>query len=165
MAVRRAPSPAPVSLDDIILETLVFLRHEVQSLAVTVKEDLAGGAVQVLVDRIQLQQVIVNLLVNAMQAAAQAGGRERRITIRTAVVDNGAVRCTVEDNGPGIEKESFERLFESFFTTKKDGMGIGLSVCRSIVESYGGRIAADNDSADGGARFHFVLPAAGSTTS
>ena len=70
---------------------------------------------------------------DAMQAAAQAGGRERRITIR----------CAVEDSGPGIEKESFDRLFESFFTTKKDGMGIGLSVCRSIVEACGGRIAAD----------------------
>ena len=78
--------------------------------------------------------------------------------IRTAVPDSASVRCSVEDSGPGIEPQHVTRLFDSFFTTKDGGMGMGLRICRSVIEAHGGLIAADNESAHGGARFYFTLP-------
>ena len=114
----------------------------------------------VLADRVQLQQVIVNLLVNAMQAMEQAGSSERKITIRTQTPDGATVCCAMEDSGPGIAPEDLNRLFQSFYTTKENGMGMGLPICRSIIEAHGGRIVADNGSVHGGARFSFTLPSA-----
>jgi C4-dicarboxylate-specific signal transduction histidine kinase len=159
MATRRAPEQASLSLDEVIREALVFLRHEVQSRGVNVTHRPLAGAARVLADRTQLQQVIVNLAVNAMQAMAHSDRRERKIIIRTTTESTG-VRCAVEDSGPGISPEHLTRLFESFFTTKDGGMGMGLPICRSIIEAHGGRISADNV-ASGGARFSFTLPAAG----
>jgi signal transduction histidine kinase len=115
----------------------------------------------VLGDRTQLQQVIVNLVVNSMQAISQAAAGRSIVTIRTAVPEPAIVRCTVDDSGPGIAAEHFEQLFESFFTTKQGGMGMGLPICRSIIEAHGGSITAHNGSPEGGARFIFALPAAG----
>src|SRR5262249_12989846 len=159
MALRRAPERKPVSLDELILDTLVFLRQEAQLRAITIVHQPAPGAPKVVADRIQLQQVIVNLAVNAIQAMAQAGSPERKLTIRTAIPDAATLCCVVEDSGPGIALEHLDRLFSGFFTTKESGMGMGLSICRSIVEVHGGRIVADNGSAHGGARFYFTLPA------
>jgi len=160
MAVRRAPEHSLASLDELIDGALVFLHHEIQSRGVTVSRHLAPGMPKVLADRVQFQQVIVNLVVNAIQAMEQAGSTERRITIRTAMPHAVTLRCAVEDSGPGIVPEHLDRLFDSFFTTKPDGMGMGLPICRSIIEAHGGRIAADNESAHGGARVYFTLPAA-----
>ena len=160
MAVQRAPEYKPVSLDELIDEALVFLRPELHSRRVTVSRQPAPGAPMVLADRIQFQQVIVNLAVNAMQAMEQAGSPERKITIRTAMPDAATLCCAVEDSGPGISSEHPDRLFKSFFTTKENGMGLGLPICRSIIEAHRGRIAADNASAHGGARFYFTLPTA-----
>lgn len=160
MAARRAPEQSLVSLDDIIREALLFLRHELQARAVTVSHYAAPGDVHVLGDRTQLQQVVVNLVVNSMQAISQAAAGKRIITIRTVVPEPTIVRCTVDDSGGGIAAEHFEQLFESFFTTKQGGMGMGLPVCRSIIEAHGGSITADNSSPEGGARFTFALPAA-----
>jgi signal transduction histidine kinase len=95
-----------------------------------------------------------------MQAIAQAGNKDRKVSIRTAAPDPDTVRCTVEDSGSGIRPEHFPRLFDSFFTTKDSGMGMGLSICRSIIKSHGGHITADNEAALGGARFCVTLPAA-----
>lgn len=164
MAARREPERTLLSLDDVIREALLFLRHEVQSRGVTVSHSPELAAPMVLADRTQLQQVIVNLVVNAMQAIAQPGYANRNIVVRTVALDPATLRCTVEDSGPGIEPQHLPRLFESFFTTKDGGMGIGLPICRSVVEAYGGRITADNESAHGGARFSFTLPVADTTT-
>jgi signal transduction histidine kinase len=113
---------------------------------------------RVLGDRTQLQQVIVNLAINAVQAMTQAGYDDRRIIISTVIQDAATLYCSVDDNGPGIAAEHVDRLFESFFTTKESGMGMGLPICRSIVEAHGGRIGADGHGANGGARFWFSLP-------
>jgi len=164
MATRRAPEQTLLSLDDVIREALVFLRHEVESRAVAVSHFPALGSQKVLGDRTQLQQVVVNLAVNAMQAMAQAGSTARTIIIRTAGPDQTNVRCSVEDSGPGVEPQHITRLFDSFFTTKDSGMGMGLRICRSVIEAHGGRLAADNESSVGGARFFFTLPVVHATS-
>jgi PAS domain S-box-containing protein len=163
MAARRAPERVQVSLHDVILEALQFLRHEVEWRGVTVSHAFAPSTPHVLADRTLLHQLVVNLAVNAMQAMAEKGTAERKITVRTDLLDGIALRCSVEDSGPGIAPDHLPRLFDSFFTTKEGGMGMGLSICRSIIEAHGGRIEADNGSIHGGARFSFSLPAAGTT--
>jgi C4-dicarboxylate-specific signal transduction histidine kinase len=160
MASRRVPEQALLSLDDVIRETLVFLHHEVEARGVTVSHSPGAGLHKVVGDRTQLQQVIVNLTVNAVQAMAQAGSEKRDIAIRTVTQDPTALRCSIEDSGPGVAPEHTTRLFDSFFTTKDSGMGMGLRICRSVIEAHGGRIAADNESSHGGARFYFTLPVA-----
>ena len=167
MAARQSPEQAVMGLSDVIGEALMFLRHEFQLRGVTVSHHLCPGSPKVLGDRTQLQQVIVNLAVNSMQAMAQAEGMEgmtRNITIQTDMTDPATVRCTVADSGPGIKLEHLSQLFERFFTTKQEGMGVGLPICRSIIEAHGGRISADNDSAEGGARLSFTLPAVNKST-
>ncbi len=157
MATRRAPEQTLVSLDDVVKELMVFLREELQSRKVAVAIELAAALPQVVGDRTQLQQVVVNLAINAAQAMAQAGAARRSILIRTMLADAETVCCTVEDSGPGIDPQNIPRLFDAFFTTK-DSMGMGLPISRSIIEALGGRISADNDSALGGARFSVALP-------
>jgi len=164
MATRRAPEYTLLSLDDVIREALLFLRHEVQSRGVAVSHLPSFGPQKVLADRTQLQQVIVNLAVNAVQAIVQAGSANRNITIRTVAQDSASLRCSAEDGGPGIEPQHITRLFDSSFTTKDAGMGMGLRICRPVIEAHGGRIAADNASPHGGARFFFTLPVADAAT-
>jgi PAS domain S-box-containing protein len=163
MAARRPPERILVSLHDVIVEAMQFLRHEVEWRGITISHAFSPVSANVLADRTLLHQLIVNLAVNAMQAMAQVGAAERRITVRTTSPDEMTLRCSVEDSGPGIDPDHLSRLFESFFTTKPGGMGMGLSVCRSIVEAHGGRIEADNGSEHGGARFSFTLPVANAT--
>jgi signal transduction histidine kinase len=158
MATRRTPEHAPVGLNGIIEEVMLFLSPELKRQGVQASLELAAGPAEVAGDRVQLQQVFANLAVNAIQAMAAAA--ERRLIIRTTHVDVGTISAEVEDTGPGIPEAHLDRLFESFFSTKEDGMGIGLAICRSIVEAHGGRIAAEN-LPGGGARFRFTLPVAG----
>lgn len=158
MATGRVTEPVLLCLDDVIREALLFLRHEVASRSVAVSHVPAINQKLILGDRTQLQQVIVNLAINAVQAMTQAGSPKRSITFRTAWQDTATLRCSVEDSGPGIAPSDLPRLFDSFFTTKDSGMGMGLRICRSVIETHGGNIAADNESSQGGARFHFTLP-------
>ncbi|MGL3106943.1 PAS domain-containing sensor histidine kinase [Bradyrhizobium sp. BR 1432] len=158
MAAHRAPERNPVSLDDIIREALLFVRYELQARSVTVVHHPSAESPIVLADRTQLQQVIVNLIINAVQAMGQRDCSRRKITIRTNVVDD-KISCIVEDTGPGIHPNYLVHLFDSFFTTKQEGMGMGLPICRSIVEAHGGCIHAENVDLSGGARLSFILPA------
>src|SRR4029077_1803768 len=107
-----------------------------------------------------LQQVLLNLILNGMEAMSESSESNRRLTIRTAYDDKGNVEVAVEDSGPCIPSDQLPRLFDSFFTTKTHGMGLGLSIVRSIVEAHGGRIWAENNSS-GGACFRFALPVNG----
>jgi PAS domain S-box-containing protein len=157
MAAGRRPQQTGLPLHEVIEESIVFLRNELQSKGVSISLDLAPALPQVTGDRIQLQQVIVNLAINAVQAMAQSAAPRRTLFIRTGLSDAG-VSCTVEDSGPGIDPPHLNRLFDSFFTTKDAGMGMGLPVSRSIIEAHGGQLRADNNSTLGGARFSFVLP-------
>jgi C4-dicarboxylate-specific signal transduction histidine kinase len=160
IATRRAPEQTSLSIDEVIREALLFLRHEVQSHGLRVTHHANPTAPKVLGDRTQLQQVFVNLTVNAIQVMAQMEATRRRmLVIQTKLSDPHTLCCTFEDSGPGIKPEHLDHLFDSFFTTKEGGMGLGLAISRSIIEAHGGHIRADNQSAYGGARFSFTLAA------
>jgi signal transduction histidine kinase len=130
----------------------------VRARRVTILRKRAQHAPVVFADRVQLQQVIVNLVVNAMQAMEPIANAHGEITIRTEMLDASSVICSIEDSGAGLGPQDLKRIFQSFFTTKENGMGMGLAICRSIIETHGGEIAADNASVHGGARFFFTLP-------
>jgi C4-dicarboxylate-specific signal transduction histidine kinase len=158
MAVKREPDCASLDLNEIVEEALLFVRHDIESWAIDLSVRRGAHLPRVTGDRIQLQQVVVNLLVNGVQAIAQSGGTTRRIELGTGVDGDGMVVFCIRDTGPGIADDNLERIFDSFFTTKDMGMGIGLAICQSIVAAHGGRIAVSNHS-DGGAQFRFSLPA------
>jgi len=160
MAVRRTPQQALLLLDDVIKESLALLRHEFQSNGVALSLDLAPALPQVVGDSVQLQQVIVNLAINAIQAVTRSSTR-RRVFVRTMLPDSETVCCTIEDSGPGIDPEHIRYLFDDFFATKGTGSGMGLQISQSIIEAHGGHIWGDNKSALGGARFTFTLPPKG----
>jgi PAS domain S-box-containing protein len=158
MAAKRAPEPEALSLNAVIEGAMMFLRHELQAQGVEVTLDLAPDLPSVLADSTQLQQVLVNLVVNAAQSMAQADSPRRDIQVATRLIAPGMLEASVRDSGPGIEGDDLERLFQSFFTTKDNGMGMGLPICRSIIEAHGGRMDAANVSEPTGARFAFTLP-------
>ncbi len=119
--------------------------------------ELEWGLLPVRGDRIQLQQVIINLAVNGIQAMATVRDRDRVLILRTQRHQSDQVLVAVEDVGIGIKPENADRLFTAFHTTKPDGLGMGLSICRSIIEAHGGRLSGANN-AGPGARFQFTLP-------
>lgn len=156
MAGHRTPDSAPLAINGVVEEAMQFLAHELQAQDVTLTLALARGLPLVLADRTQLQQVVVNLAVNAIQAMAKTPPAQRRLTLRTELRDN-SISVSIEDKGPGIDAANTQRIFESFYTTKASGMGMGLPICRSILESYGGAISVRNLES-GGAAFLFTLP-------
>jgi signal transduction histidine kinase len=148
-----------VAIDDAVLEVVALTRAEAANNSVSVRTQFAKGLPRIQGDRIQLQQVMLNLIVNAIQAMSGIGegARELQISI-DAVPSEGGVRVGVRDTGPGMSPESLSRLFEPFYTTKPDGMGMGLSICRSIIEAHGGRLWATGCEPQG-ALFQFTIPA------
>jgi C4-dicarboxylate-specific signal transduction histidine kinase len=159
MASRGTTKQSEITLAEIVTEAMAFLQHEFHVRSVSVSFDLESDPSIVVGDRTQLQQVLVNLAINAVQALSHADVTEKRIVVRTRQIDAERVCCIVEDSGTGIHAEHLPQLFDSFFTTKETGMGLGLTIAQSIIESHGGRIWADNDSTLGGARFVLELPA------
>jgi C4-dicarboxylate-specific signal transduction histidine kinase len=162
MATRTEPEQAPLALNSVVEEVVLFLRPELTRQGVHAELHLAPNLPDILADRVQLQQVFANLAVNAMHA--MAGDDEKKLVIRTTRRDMRTLCAEVEDTGAGIAADHIDHLFQSFFTTKEGGMGIGLAICRSIVEAHGGRIEAANLPGNRGARFRFTLPALGSHT-
>ncbi len=161
IAAGRKPERAALSLHKVIEESVAFLRHELVSRNVAISFDLAPVLPVIAGDRIQLQQVIVNLTMNAAQAMERSDSGTRAVLIATRLSGAGTLLCTVEDAGPGITPEGLEGLSYSFRTTKDAGMGMGLRISRSIIEAHGGQIRADNGSTLGGARFSIELPVSG----
>jgi two-component system, LuxR family, sensor kinase FixL len=157
MATKREPEPTPLDLSEVVEEAVLFIRHEVESRSIDLSVKLGVGLPIVLGDRIQLQQVIVNLLVNSFHAITPVEGSRRRIDLETGADQDDAVSFSIRDRGPGIAVENLDRVFESFFTTKEGGMGMGLAICQSIITAHGGRIAVSNHS-EGGAQFRLTLP-------
>lgn len=155
MARNRAPEQLPLSVAGVVAEAMAFMEAELRHRAVSLHLTVAESLPPVLGDRIQIQQVIVNLVINAAQAMAEAGTPGPCIWISGAVI-GPMVRITVRDNGPGLPGGAAERLFQGFVSTKSGGLGIGLSICRTIVDSHGGAIGGRSLPA-GGACFDFTL--------
>ncbi len=147
-------------LDELVEEATSLGLLGAHQAGVKVTMTIAAGLDRVMVDRVQIQQVLVNLVRNSIQAMAASARKE--LTIETTPDNHGWVRVTVADTGAGLDPEIRDHLFEAFATTKEDGMGLGLSICRTIVEAHGGRIWAEGV-ADGGTAFHFCLPLAGAS--
>jgi PAS domain S-box-containing protein len=154
---KKAPTAEPVNLNEATEEVLALSLSELQRSRVIVRLDLADDLPLVTGDRVQLQQVILNLIRNASDAMIAVADRPRQLLIKTERDEDDHVRLTVQDTGVGFDPQSADRLFESFYTTKNDGMGIGLSVSRSIIESHHGRLWATLNKGPGAA-FSFSIP-------
>jgi signal transduction histidine kinase len=130
---------------------------------VSLRTELAAALPSVMGDRVQLQQVVLNLVMNGIEALAEMSDRGRELSVRAQrhqIDDGPGVLVSVEDTGPGLEPETLERVFEAFYTTKAKGLGMGLSISRSIVEAHGGRLWVSMNTGPG-LTFQFVLPAQG----
>jgi len=147
-----------IDFNETVSEALQFLSMQAIEHNVTLNSRLAQEPLRVSGDRIQLQQVFLNLVINGMDAMAGAASGRREVTCSTAV-DASSAKISIADSGPGIPSDKLKTIFEPFFTTKGDGMGMGLSIARTIVEAHGGTIWAENQSV-GGAVFHVSLPLA-----
>jgi PAS domain S-box-containing protein len=157
LAKRTNIQREPLRVEDVIGEVVSLLQREMFSHRVSLRKEIPSALPMIFVDRIQLQQVIVNLMINSMEAMQSVTDRPRELTIRSRRDGAHQVLLTVEDRGVGISAENAERLFSPFFTTKPTGMGMGLSICRSIIEAHGGQLWAESNLPDGAA-FHFTLP-------
>jgi C4-dicarboxylate-specific signal transduction histidine kinase len=152
---------AKVSLDvnEIIQEVVELLHGELNGRRVSVRTELSRDLPQISADRVQLQQVILNLVMNAGEAMTTTPDGARALNINSKLGQPDEVIIAVEDSGPGIDPKDADRIFDAFFTTKPQGMGMGLSICRSIVESHGGRLSASARRPHGSI-FYVTLPSA-----
>jgi signal transduction histidine kinase len=158
--IKKAPPlKDAVSINDAILEVVALTRTEATNNSVLVRTQLAEGLPPVEGDRVQLQQVMLNLIVNAIQSMSGVEDGNRELHISTVGMESEGVCVAVRDTGHGLSPESLSRLFEPFYTTKPEGVGIGLSICRSIIEAHGGRLWAIPREPQG-ALFQFTIPAA-----
>lgn len=157
LSSKATPQTVPIDMNDLVHDTLTLVQREIASQQVALKLSMGEGVTRISGDRVQLQQVFINLIVNAIQAMAGTPTGQRELTITTRSTDDG-VAVEVTDTGPGFAPADAASLFTAFFTTKAEGMGMGLSICRSIVEAHGGRLKASSP-LTGGASFEFSLPA------
>jgi signal transduction histidine kinase len=148
---------APLDINDAINEVIVLVQQELLSHRVSLRTELAPALPVVLANRVQMQQVIINLVINGIEAMEAVTDRPRELVIRSCHDEADQVSIAVKDSGVGIAAENADRLFGAFVTTKSNGMGMGLSICRSIIQAHGGCIWIEPNLAEGAA-FHFTLP-------
>jgi len=158
LSKKAPPQKEIVDLNAAILEVTALTHGEALKTGVTVTTQLAGDSPRIRCDRVQLQQVMLNLIINAIHSMSGVEDDNRELHISTARIEPESVCVAVRDTGPGLRPESLPRVFEPFYTTKPDGMGMGLSICRSIIEAHGGRLWATGCEPRG-ALFQFTIPA------
>jgi C4-dicarboxylate-specific signal transduction histidine kinase len=155
--IKKVPEQrSAFDVNDAILETIALTRSEMLQHGILLKTTLASDLPRVYGDRIQLQQVMLNLIMNAIEAMSETSEGPRELLIRSEIDLPGGVMVTVRDWGPGLKPESLDHLFDPFYSTKPAGMGMGLSICRSITEAHGGRLWATANTPRG-AVFQFTL--------
>ena len=147
----------PLDINDVVREASRLVQREAITHGASLRLELAPELPSILGDRVQLQQVIINLVINAIQAMASVTDRPRILLIRSQQSEDGHVLVAVRDSGTGIDAKSVNKLFKAFFTTKPSGMGMGLSICRTIIEAHSGQVSAANNSGPG-ATFQLILP-------
>jgi C4-dicarboxylate-specific signal transduction histidine kinase len=161
--IKKAPPRKDrLAINEAIREVIELTRGEAVKNGVSVQSELAEGLPPIQGDRVQLQQVVLNLIVNAVQALGAVGEGTRELLITTGQAEPNGVLVAVKDSGPGLAPASLERVFDPFYTTKPGGLGMGLSICRSIIEAHGGRLRASAN-LPRGASFQFTLPAIANT--
>jgi two-component system, LuxR family, sensor kinase FixL len=156
---KQNPQMQPLDLNAAVSDVLRLVAADARKRRVQIRTDMAGDLPLVFGDRTQLQQVLLNLIVNGMDAMQSTPEASRRLSVQTKSDGDGVIEVAVEDGGRGIAADDSRRLFEPFFTTREEGMGIGLSIAQSIIAAHHGQIWAENN-ANGGATFHFSVPAA-----
>jgi signal transduction histidine kinase len=154
---RETQQRGPLNINDLITDVLGHLHGELQSERIAVEVELADGLPRVLADRVQVQQVLENLIGNGIEAMRSVVDRPRLLRLAASAAESNGVLIVVGDSGPGIDPKARSRIFDPFFTTKPDGMGLGLSICRSIIEAHGGRLSA-SPGCPHGTVFQFTLP-------
>jgi PAS domain S-box-containing protein len=154
---KHAMQMASLDVNEVAAEVVRLMETEARRRNVSLHTEFTAAPATILGDRVHLQQVLMNLILNGMEAMASTAETERRLFVRTATTGDQRVQAAVTDSGRGIPPEKLPRLFDSFFTTKEDGMGLGLAIARSIIDAHRGRISAENN-LDGGATFRFDLP-------
>jgi signal transduction histidine kinase len=154
----------PLDVNDVVRETIPLMQRELIGHQVLLRTELAPALPTIVGDRVQVQQVILNLVMNGIEAMQSASDRPRELVIRSRQDEKQQVLVSVTDCGVGISAENADRLFSAFFTTKSSGMGMGLSICRSIIEAHGGRLWATANIPHG-ATFQFTLPVEAETVS
>jgi signal transduction histidine kinase len=163
--VKKGPlEVAPIELGIIMREVGELMRSDAIMRGVQLEFDIQPNLPMVLGDRVQLEQVMLNLLLNAFDAMAGVPHHQRLAVVQVTREGDAAVKIAVHDQGVGLSTEMRERIFKPFFTTKKDGLGLGLSICRSIIEAHGGYLRADS-SRDDGTTFYFTFPVVGAVQS
>ena len=155
---KQEVAPKAIEINDAVEDVLKLLSIDASSRKVTMQFERAAELPRVWCDPVHFQQVVLNLVLNGMEAMAGLPEEMRRIVVHTGPGDNGTVKIAVADSGPGIPVDRLPKLFEPFFTTKNGGMGMGLSIARTIVEAHRGEIWAENNSAGAGATFYFTVP-------
>ena len=154
---KTPPQKSELAINEVILEIIGLTHGAAVKSGVLIHARLSEGLPLIEGDRVQLQQVVLNLIINALDAIKGGGDSKKEIQVSSRITDSGEVHVSVTDSGPGIDPANIERVFGAFYTTKAEGLGMGLSICRSIIEAHGGKLWVTT-SAPGGSVFHFTLP-------
>jgi C4-dicarboxylate-specific signal transduction histidine kinase len=157
LAGKSAPQLTKLDIDDVIREALALAGGELRRHDVVLRTELAAEDLPIMGDRVQLQQVLLNLTMNGVEAMKGVTERARELSISSRLAEPGSVLVAVEDTGTGLDPAVAERMFQPFFTTKPDGLGMGLAICRSIMEAHGGRLWISTR-APHGADVRFTIP-------